>query len=382
MITTSHDYKTTRICSLMVTHGCNLNCVYCFEKFKSLGRQRMSFETARSILEKEFADFKKIRKSEKDRFAVEFFGGEPLVNFQLIKDVYYWVKDLQPDFPLMFQTTTNGTLFTKEILDWFTGVKDHFRVVVSIDGDELMHLANRGVSPNKIPLEFIAANWPNSYFKMTVSRDTLPHYAEGVIGLTRNGYHIPSSLAEGIEWNEEDARVYREELLKIGSFFLENPDYKVEQPFTLPFERLLYQSDYPPKNCGVGTNVGIYDTDGKMYPCHLFLPIVHGGEIADSVVSSIDFTKDEQLISPGCLSCPISKLCRTCYGFNLLERGDIKARNLSKCKMQLIEIQVISSFQIQYFLSRENTLKEEDKSKLMAAMKAYEVSHNMSFDFE
>ena len=382
MITTSHDYKTTRICSLMVTHGCNLNCVYCFEKFKSLGRQRMSLETARSILEKEFAVFKENRKNEKDRLAIEFFGGEPLVNFQLIKDVYYWVKSLPLDFPLMFQTTTNGTLFTKEILDWFTGVKDDFRVVVSIDGDELMHLANRGVSPRSIPLEFIASNWPNSYFKMTVSRDTLPHYAEGVIGLTRKGYHIPSSLAEGMEWNENDARVYKEELLKIGSFFLENPDYKVEQPFTLPFERLLYQSDYPPKNCGVGTNVGIYDTDGKMYPCHLFLPIVHGGEIADSVISTIDFTKDEQLIATHCLSCPLSKLCRTCYGFNLLERGDIKARNLSKCKMQLVEIQVVSSFQIQYFLSRENTLKDEDRSKLMAAMKAYEVSHNTNFDFE
>lgn len=382
MITTSHDYKTTRICSLMVTHGCNLNCVYCFEKFKSLGRQRMPLDTAQSILEKELTEFRKNRKSEKDRFAIEFFGGEPLVNFQLIKDVYYWVKALPLDFPLMFQTTTNGTLFTKEILDWFTGVKDDFRVVVSIDGDELMHLANRGVSPKNIPLEFIASNWPNSYFKMTVSRDTLPQYAEGVIGLTRKGFNIPSSLAEGIEWNEEDARVYREELLKIGSFFLENPEYKIEQPFTLPFERLLYQSDYPPKNCGVGTNVGIYDTDGKMYPCHLFLPIVHGGEIADSVVSTIDFTRDEQLISPDCLSCPISKLCRTCYGFNLLERGDIRARNRSKCKMQLIEIQVISSFQIQYFLSRENTLKEEDRSKLMAAMKAYEISHNSSFVFE
>lgn len=330
MITTSSKFHTTYICSLMVTHGCNLNCVYCFEKFKNIGVKNMTFDTAKGILQKEFDTFANKEKEPEERFAIEFFGGEPLVNFKLIKDIYYWVKELELPFPLMFQTTTNGTLFTPEVLKWFTEIKDDFRVVVSIDGDEMMHVANRGVSAKNIPTDYIASHWPNSYFKMTVSKETLSMYAHGIIALTKRGYNVPSSLAEGVDWNQEDACTYKDELLKIGTFYLENPQYKVEQPFNLPFDKLLYDSPVPPKNCGVGTNTCIYDTDGKAYPCHLFLPIVHGQERVEDIINGIDFSNDACLIDAECLKCPIAKLCRTCYGYNQLDRGNVKARNKTK----------------------------------------------------
>ncbi|MDE6750446.1 MAG: 4Fe-4S cluster-binding domain-containing protein, partial [Lachnospiraceae bacterium] len=104
MITTSPKYHTTRICSLMVTHGCNLNCVYCFEKHKEIGLRMMSFETAKDILSQEFNLFEAKERNPEERLAIEFFGGEPLVNFKLIKRIYEWVKELNLSFPLMFQT--------------------------------------------------------------------------------------------------------------------------------------------------------------------------------------------------------------------------------------------------------------------------------------
>lgn len=382
MITTSSKFHTTRICSLMVTHGCNLNCVYCFEKHKDIGLRMMSFETAKEILLKEFDLFEHKQRGPEERFAIEFFGGEPLVNFKLIKQVYEWVKSLDIHFPLMFQTTTNGTLFALSVLEWFTEVKDDFRVVVSVDGSDIMQMANRGVSANKIPTDYIVQHWPNSYFKMTVSKETLPIYSQGIIELTKKGYKVPSSLAEGINWDENDAKIYKSELLKIGDFYLKNPIYKPDQPFNLPFDKLLYKSEVPPKNCGVGTNTEIYDTDGKAYPCHLFLPIVHGQEGIDAIIDQIDFTDDASLIDEYCIKCPIAKLCRTCYGYNQLERGSVKARNKTKCKMLLAELQVISSFQVQYFMQRKESMTEEDKSKLACALKGYELVHDTEFHFE
>ena len=342
----------------------------------------MTLETAKDILLKEFELFAKMQRDTDERFAIEFFGGEPLVNFTLIKAVYEWGKTLDLPFPMMFQTTTNGTLFTTEILEWFTAVKNDFRVVVSVDGDDLMQMANRGVSAKKIPTDYIVKHWPNNYFKMTVSKDTLPTYAQGIIELTKKGYRVPSSLAEGIDWNKHDAEVYKLELLKIGSFYLENPQYKVEQPFDLPFDKLLYDNPIPPKNCGVGTNTCIYDTDGKAYPCHLFLPIVHGQEGIEQIMNTIDFNDDACLIDEECMKCPIARLCRTCYGYNQLDRGDVKARNKTKCKMLLAELQVISSFQIQYFMQRKDTLRAEDKKKLSTALKGYELAHSTEFHFE
>ena len=59
MITTSSTYRTVRIISLLVTHSCNLNCVYCFEKHKELGQKTMTFDTARQVLQDEFEAFAK-----------------------------------------------------------------------------------------------------------------------------------------------------------------------------------------------------------------------------------------------------------------------------------------------------------------------------------
>lgn len=381
MLSASPEYKTVRICSLTITHGCNLNCIYCFEKHKDIGRRMMTFETAKCILEKEFKVFLEQRHKENERLAVEFFGGEPLLNFQLIKAIHEWVSTLSLSFPMMFQMTTNGTLFTFEMLEWFTKVRKDFRVVVSIDGDDLMQATNRGCSTKKIPMEYIAKNWPNSYFKMTISNDTLSTYANGIIELTKRGYHVPSSLAEGTEWTGEEAEIYKKELLKIGTFYLENPQYKIEQPFDISFEKLMCQSSVPPKNCGVGTSTEIYDTDGKIYPCHLFLPIVHGRDLKH-IIEDVDFTDDASLIDEHCMRCPIVRLCRTCYGYNQKDRGSVAKRDLHKCKMVLTELQVVSSFQIQYYLQNKDILTKEMRAKLDAAIRAYELVHSENIKFE
>jgi len=381
MITTSKEYKTERIVSLLVTHSCNLNCTYCFEKHKELGQRFMTLDTAKKILTGEFEGFARTHSDPTHRLAIEFFGGEPLMNFPLIRQVYEWVRDNDPGIPIQFQLTSNGTLFTPEILAWFTERKHDFRVVLSVDGDEEMHRTTRGVAPGRLPLDYIVENWPNSYFKMTLSKDTLPTYANGVISLTRKGYRITSSLAEGIDWDNNDAGIYRRELLKIGEFYLSNPQYKVEQPFDLPFERLLYDVEIPPKNCGCATKTLTYDTDGTPYPCHLFIPIVRCNDDYKIANRKIDFYDDSSLIDSECLKCPLAKLCRTCYGYNLLERGDVKARNMTKCKMLLTEMQVISSFQIQYFMQRKDSLDDKALEKLHAVIKGYELLHNTAFAF-
>lgn len=382
MITTSPEYQTTRICSLMITHSCNLNCVYCFEKYKSKGNRFMPFEVAQAAILKELDTFRNKPRKANDRFAIEFFGGEPMLNFPLIKQIYEWVSSLDIDFPVMFQTTTNGTLFNKENLEWLTAHKDSFRIVVSIDGDQLMHQTNRGCDNQKIPLDYIVQNWQNSYFKMTVSKETLPSYAKGIITLTTKGYKVPSSLAEGVEWSNDDRDIYKQELLKIADFYLKYPEYKPDQPFDYSFTKILGKWEVPPRNCGVGVNVSIYDTDGKLYPCHLFLPIVHDDAGMTKIMTEIDFNDDSSLIDEHCMKCPIRNICRTCYGYNQLERGDVKKRNLTKCKMLLAEAEVISSFQIQYFMKRKETLTEDEKIKLKAALACYELVHSHNFDFE
>ena len=367
----------------MITHACNLNCVYCFEKYKNKGEKFMSFETAKKIILKEIDIFHQKHKDPMDRFAIEFFGGEHLLNFPLIKKIFDWVCTLNIDFPLMFQTTTNGTLFNKENLEWFTLNKNSFRVVVSIDGNQIMHKVNRGCDNEKIPLDYIVKNWPNSYFKMTVSKETLRSYAKGIIELTTKGYKVPSSLAEGVNWNENDDKIYEVELNKICNFFLENPNFELEHPFNFLFKEYLNPriQFLPKKNCGCGITIGMYDIDGNCYPCHLFLPIVHGNNNIKNEINKLDFTKDENLISEDCKRCKIVKVCKTCYGYNYIQRGDISKRDKSMCKLRLVEAKLISSFQIKYLMQKrqKEELNIDELLMLKAALRCYQDIKHFAF---
>ncbi len=364
--------RTTRICTLMVTHACNLRCTYCFEKHKSNDpSRRMSFETAKTILSKELDLFAKSYQHG-ERFAVEFFGGEPLLNFLLIESVYNWIKGQKLFFPVVFQITTNGTLLTSHIREWLTERKSDFRIILSVDGTEVMQARNRGCNIDDIPIAFVRDTWEKSYFKMTLSRETLPDFATGVISLTEHGYRIASSPAEGIAWLPGDDQLYKEQLEKIGRFYLEHPEIAPEHPFNFLYKEILDPDRIPVKSCGVGTSIATYDIDGRCYPCHLFLPIVHGREEYDKI-SALDFSDPAKLLSKQCTNCPLRHACRTCYGYNYLDRGDITRRNPANCRMQLAEAQVVSAFEINYLIqrSKRQNLNDDELLMLKAAVHCY-----------
>ena len=369
-LSNNQKIKTTRVCTLMITHACNLNCRYCFEKHKS--GKKMSFDTARSILEKEFALYK--GNPDKERLAIELFGGEPLTNFSLIQQIYEWTKQQNLSFNYVFQVTTNGTLLTNAIKEWFRQRKQDFRFVMSVDGTEAMQKENRGCDLNELPIAFVKETWPNAYFKLTLSSETLPHYAEGVISLMEQGYKIASSLAEGQTWKEDDDVIYRKELEKIEYYYLTHLDKELEHPFNFLFKEYLDQrieNKLPHKNCGCGTTIAMYDTDGRLYPCHLFLPMVHGHTDVLNDIRDIDFSNPNLLIDKECKECPVLKVCKTCYGYNYAQRGDVIKRDKGMCKLRLTEAQSISAFQIKYFMAKKENLSDYELLMLKSSLACY-----------
>lgn len=366
----TQQIKTTRVCTLMITHSCNLNCTYCFEKHKS--GKKMDFETASRILTKEFRTYKGIPN--KERLAIELFGGEPLMNFPLIQQIYEWTKKQYLPFNYIFQITTNGTLLSPTIMEWLKKRKEDFRLVMSVDGTEAMQQKNRGCNLSKLPIKFIKEVWPDSYFKLTLSSDTLRNYSEGIISLYEAGYKIASSLAEGQQWKENDELIYQSELKKIAEYYLTHPTKELEHPFNFLFKEYTDQrvSDkLPHKNCGCGTTIAMYDTDGTLYPCHLFLPMVHGNANILEEIKEVDFTNPAALICEECKACPILKVCKTCYGYNYSQRKHITNRDKGMCKLRLVEAQTISAFQIEYFTRIKKRLSDYELLMLKASLECY-----------
>lgn len=377
-LSNSGKIKTTRICTLMITHSCNLNCTYCFEKYKS--GKKMSFDTAKHILGNEFQRYKGDIKSE--RLAIELFGGEPFTNYSLIQQIYDWTKNQALPFNYIFQITTNGTLLTSEIKDWLKDRKDDIRLVMSVDGTEAMQQKNRGSDLSELPIHYIKDVWPNSYFKLTLSSDTLSDYAEGVISLYEQGFKIASSLAEGQQWKENDHLIYKTQLEKIAEYFLEHPEKELEHPFNFLFKEYTdarIDNKLPHRNCGCGTTIAMYDTDGTLYPCHLFLPMVHGNNAVLNEIADIDFSNPDVLVDKQCISCPILKVCKTCYGYNYSQRGCVTNRDKGMCKLRLVEAQVITAFQIRYFSSLQRKLNDYELLMLKTALACYKHIKDITF---
>ena len=203
---------------MTLTQACNLSCTYCYEHHKS--NRRMSVETAKSIVDyelKNFADFEGIE--------FDLFGGEPFLAFDLVREITDYICSKKGDIPCTVFATTNGTLVHGEVQDWLREHVGCFICGLSLDGTRDMHNVNRSNSYDDIDLDFFLEMYPEQDVKMTVSRETLPHLAEGVIELHQKGFAVSCNLAYEIDWSDpENLSVLTRELEALISFYLAHPE--------------------------------------------------------------------------------------------------------------------------------------------------------------
>lgn len=342
------DVAMRRGCMLIITQECNLNCRYCYERFKS--SRRMTFETARRIIERErdICAANEIYQG----LEIDFMGGEPLMNFELIKEIVEWVETGCLNIPVICFASTNGTLLTEEMKNWFAQHRDMVWLSLSYDGDSSMQSENRGDSANNVDLEFFRRTWPEQGVQMTLSRRTVRDFASGILALQRRGIVVTVSLAQGEDWTREDANHYNRELDTLAAAYLQHPELS-------PVSRLMRMvwmeegsgAHRQRKFCGSGLHMMTYDTDGTAYGCHLFTPLVLGDKARP--IDGIDLTCDEAVADPRCSNCILRNYCATCAGFNYRYRGSPARRDFSFCLMQLAEAKASCEFQMRLLASRE-----------------------------
>lgn len=142
---------------LQVTQNCNLKCSYCPYAWdgymeRQHNKKNMSWKTAKKAL-----DFFIRNSYESDELAVSFYGGEPLLEFDLIKKCITYITSIVKSKPITFHMTTNGTLINREFLDFIGGFD--FGIYISLDGPKEAHDKNRKFGINgKGTFEKIYAN--------------------------------------------------------------------------------------------------------------------------------------------------------------------------------------------------------------------------------
>lgn len=345
--------------TICVTHRCNLDCVYCYQKHD--GNSDMTFEVAQKCIDWIFSN---IPDYAKDGVEVGFIGGEPLLQFQLLTDIYDYTMEKYPNTQKIFYATTNGSLLTEEMKVWFFEHKETFILGLSLDGARDTHNHNRSNSFDLIDFDFFRNTWPNQGVKMTLSDYSLPRLAENIKFVHSLGFSKINgvNLAEGdFDWNREEyVKVLEEQLQEIVEYYVENDDIQLNQMLDKKIFMCESKKKEKKKWCGIGTGTTFFDIDGKRYPCPFVTPMTFDEDDIKALVNDVDYSKDEDFVDKDCFdNCYIYPLCSICYGANYLNSKKLNVRDKGKCRIQ--KLIALFSADVQAKRILKNKTKYDDK---------------------
>lgn len=338
---------------LHVAHDCNLRCRYCFASQGDFHGQRllMTEEIGKKAL-----DFLLQNSGNRKNLEVDFFGGEPLMNFDLIKKLVAYGREEEKKYNkhFRFTTTTNGVLLNKEVSDYLNETMDN--VVLSLDGrkevNDYMRPAVNGkgsfdtIVPNF--QYFISQRGDKDYFiRGTFTAENLD-FAEDLKAFHELGFRKTS--LEPVVTDEKEPYAIREEHLpgilkeyeKMSKYYI---DIKKKDPDFTFFHFMVDLSQGPciikrTVGCGAGSEYIAVTPDGDIYPCHQFvgedgfkIGDVYNGiqktDLRDKFKEANVFTKDD------CSSCWARYYCSGgCHANAWYANGDFKKPYKVGCEME------------------------------------------------
>jgi len=336
---------------LHIAHDCNLRCSYCFASEGTyMGeRSRMSEEVGRRAL-----DFLMERSAGRRHLEVDFFGGEPLINFSVVKALVAYGRELEKKYDkiIRFTLTTNAYHVTDEMVEFLN--REMKNLVISIDGRREVHDAERKNAAGEGSYDrvlqnakrLIAARGDKEYYiRGTFTRRNLD-FAEDVRTLADEGFtelSLEPVVTEGpLALTEADLPAIDAEYRRLGRLIEER---RAEgRPFRF-FHFLIDFSSGPCLNkrlrgCGAGMEYVAVTPKGDIYPCHQFVgkePFRMGNVLSGEFDASAaaPFADCHIFNKPACRECYAKYFCSGgCAAAAWNANGDILKPHEMSCKIQ------------------------------------------------
>ncbi len=269
---------------LHVAHTCNLNCSYCFaSQGKYHGdRALMSLDVGKRALE-----FLIENSGPRRNLEVDFFGGEPLMNWDVVKQLvgYARKREKEAGKNFRFTLTTNGMLIDDDVIDFSN--REMSNVVLSLDGRKEIHdrlrvdYAGNGSYDRIVPKfqEFVKRRGDGDYYMRGTFTHANPDFLNDIKVMLDLGFDKlsmePVVCAPGDEaaLTEQDLPIVFEQYEKLAELMLERE--KAGKPFTF-YHYMIDLTDGPCiykriSGCGSGTEYMAVTPWGDLYPCHQFV---------------------------------------------------------------------------------------------------------------
>lgn len=269
---------------LHIAHTCNLNCSYCFASQGKYHGERalMSYEVGKRAL-----DFLIENSGTRRNLEVDFFGGEPLMNFDVVKQLVAYARSIEKEKNknFRFTLTTNGVLVDDDVIEFSN--REMSNVVLSLDGRKEVHdryrvdYAGNGSWEKIVPKfqKFVNARGGKNYYMRGTFTHANPDFLEDIKTMLDLGFSelsmepVVAASDDPSALTEADKPVVMKQYEDLAKLMLERD--KEGKPFT--FYHYMIDLKGGPciykriSGCGSGTEYMAVTPWGDLYPCHQFV---------------------------------------------------------------------------------------------------------------
>ncbi len=267
-----------------IAHTCNLNCSYCFASQGKYHGERalMSFEVGKRAL-----DFLIENSGTRRNLEVDFFGGEPLMNFDVVKQMVAYARSIEKEHNknFRFTLTTNGVLIDDDVIDFAN--REMSNVVLSLDGRKEIHdryrvdYAGNGSWDKIVPKfqKLVEARGGKNYYMRGTFTHANPDFLNDIqqmldLGFTELSMEpVVCAPGDPSELTEEDKSIVLDQYEKLAELMIKKD--KEGKPFTF-YHYMIDLTGGPCiykriSGCGSGTEYMAVTPTGELYPCHQFV---------------------------------------------------------------------------------------------------------------
>lgn len=338
---------------LHIAHDCNLRCEYCFASTGDFGKGRklMDLETGKKAI-----DFLMKMSANRKTLELDFFGGEPLMNFEVVKQIVAYAREKEKEFDkhIRFTITTNGMLLTEDKMKFINDEMSN--VVLSIDGrkdvnDRMRKRVDGTGSYDRIVenfKKFVPLRGDKDYYvrgtytkyNLDFSNDVMHLYdlgfdqisVEPVMAESKYPYAITDGDLPKIFKEYETLAEKIRKIRSSGKF--------------INFFHFMLDLDQGPcaikrlRGCGCGNEYVAVTPDGDIYPCHQFVGIenMKMGSLNDGSFNydmKKEFASAHVYTKPECKKCWAKFYCSGgCNANNYIYMGDIHNSHKLSCEIQ------------------------------------------------
>ena len=361
---------------LNVAHTCNLSCEYCFAKGgKYHGPDAiMDIETAKKAI-----DFLIANSGNHYNLDVDFFGGEPLMNWDVVKETVSYARSLEEKYNkhFNFTLTTNGMLLDDEKNEYLNNNMKN--VVLSLDGRKEVHdefrktIGGKGSFDTVVPKfqEFVKSRGDKEYYMRGTFTANNLDFTEDIktyldLGFKRTSLEpVVGNTDSPYALKEEDLPLLFDQYEKLADMMIEAINNNDEFIF---YHYMIDLENGPCAHkrlsgCGSGTEYMAVTPTGELYPCHQFV----GNE--DFILGNLDqgIKRNDLVNEFKTCNCYSKEECKTCWANmycsggcaanNYNANGDINKIHEYSCKLFRKRIEMAIAIKIYDFLNQ--TKKEE-----------------------